>query len=81
MPGAEVLWPIAAGGAVVAVVMGLAVLAMRVSRKRGRAERQVEIDETQGVRNEKADEIMAEHTGTPARFLARVRKHLSGGDS
>ena len=78
MIGAEALWPIIKGVAIVAVVLGLAAMIFRRVRKQGHAEAIVEVSEAMGERNEEAAEIMGESVGDADSWSARMRKKLSG---
>ena len=72
--GAEPLWPIVAGAAAVAVVLGLAAMVFRIARKRGKAEAAAELEHDQGARNDEAAEIMAEPIGDASSWLDRLRR-------
>jgi hypothetical protein len=58
--GAEALWPLIKGAAIVAVVLGAIAMIFRQIRKRGQAERDRDHALEEGDRNAEADEIMAE---------------------
>lgn len=72
--GAEALWPLFKGLAIVAVALGAIGMVIRKIRKGGGDQREVEIRREQGERNDKADEIMAEPTGDTDSWLDRMRR-------
>ncbi len=75
--GAEALWPLVKGGVIVIVVLGAIAMIFRQIRKRGRAEAERDSERAQGVRNDEADEIMAEPTTDAGSFSDRLHDELS----